>query len=439
MSKKSKNSFSRRSFLRSTSSLIALPFLESLAFRPFASAASSLSAAAAAPKRMVFLGMGFGVTAESWYPDIKTPGRDYVMPKVLKSLTKFKDEITLIQNLEHANSKDGHSGSTFWLTGANRYAVPGKSFHNTISVDQVAANEWGKHTRFTSIQLDTKSAKSGGHGPGLSLAWNKQGKPIPGYNTPVAVYHRLFSNDTTSLAERQHQLSEQRSVLDTVLSDAKSINRKLSREDADKLDDYFQSVREIEIRLSKEEDWLGIEKKKPSQPLKEPKESLQGVHEVRMMYDLMIAAMQVDATRVFTYRMPGDSMLSSLGIAMSAHNMSHYGPGDRYDASEARDRAHAKLLAEFITKLKATKEEDGSSLYDNVSIAFGSNLSKQHNLKNCPTLLTGGGAGISHGRHIVANHETPLCNVWLSLLNGSGIKADSFGDSTEPMQELFRS
>jgi len=436
MKKQPPISQSRRSFLRSSTALIALPFLESLAFRPFVSAAAQV--ATAAPKRMVFLGMGFGVTAESWYPDISAIGRNYALPKVLAPLKKFKNDITIIQNLEHANSRDGHSGSTFWLTGANRYAVPGKSFHNTISVDQVAANEWGKNTRFTSIQLDSKSAGTAGHGPGLSLAWNKQGKPIPAYNTPVAAYHRLFSSDDMSLEARQHQLSEQRSVLDTVLTDAKSINHKLSKNDSEKLDDYFQSVREIEIRLAKEEDWLGIEKKKPSDSLKEPRESLQGIHEISMMYELMAAAMQVDATRVFTYRMPGDSMLASLGETMTAHNMSHYGPGDRRGASEKRDKAHAKLLSNFIEKLKATKEEDGSSLYDNVSIAFGSNLSKQHNLTNCPTLITGGGAGVEHGRHIVANHETPLCNLWLSLLNGSGIKTDAFGDSTGQINNLFK-
>ena len=104
---------------------------------------------------MIFLGMGFGVTHEAWYPDINTPGYDYELPESLTPLSRHRKDITVFQNLEHANSKDGHSGSTFWLTGADRYAIPGQNFHNTISVDQVAAEQFGKETRYSSITLDT--------------------------------------------------------------------------------------------------------------------------------------------------------------------------------------------------------------------------------------------------------------------------------------------
>ena len=122
------NVSSRRGFLKSANALIALPFLESFGFRQFASAASPI----APPKRAIFLGMGFGVTRESWYPDVNTVGADYEMPKVLEPLQKHQKDITIIQNLYHQYSNDGHSGSTFWLTGANRYAIPGQSFHNTV-------------------------------------------------------------------------------------------------------------------------------------------------------------------------------------------------------------------------------------------------------------------------------------------------------------------
>ena len=227
-------------------------------------------------------------------------------------------------------------------------------------------------------------------------------------------------------------------MLDTVLADAKSVNRKLNKTDNQKLDEYFESVREIEVRLAKEEKWLSVEKKLPADPVNEPGESLEGYEEIRVMYDLMVAAMQVDATRVFTYRMPVNSLIASLGATMTAHSMSHYSEGERRDVSQSRDTAHAKLLAEFIDKLKASKEPDGSSLFDNCSITLGTNLSSVHSLTNCPTLVTGGGAGIKHGRHLVmSDKKTPLCNLWLSLLQGSGIAADSFGDSTEVIRELF--
>ena len=426
---------SRRAFLRSGTAVIALPFLESFGFRRFASATPL---ATAPPKRMVFLGMGFGVTADRWYPDVNTVGENYALPDILKPLAKHQKDITIIQNLMHQYSADGHSGSTFWLTGANRYGVPGQSFHNTVSVDQVAAEVLGEETRFTSIQLAAKGASEDGHGPGSSLAWNRSGKPVSGLDTPVAAFHRLFSNETTPLAERQQRLADQRSVLDTVIADAKSVNRKINKTDSAKLDEYFQSVREIEVRLAKEEKWLTVEKKVPKDAVKEPKESLEGFEEIRMMYDIMLAAMQVDVSRVFTYRMPVNSLISSLGATMSAHSMSHYSAGERRTVSQSRDKAHAKLLAEFIDKLKETKESDGSSLYDHVAITLGTNLSSVHTLKNCPTLLAGGGAGFVHGRHLVMDDpKTPLCNLWLSTLRGSGIPAESFGDSRGVIDELF--
>jgi len=431
-------SIQRRTFLRSSSAVVALPFLESFGFRKFASAAGNPVVAPA--KRMIWLGMGFGVTADKWFPNPEQTGADYTFPDILKPLEKHREDLTFIQNLLHKDSQDGHSGSTFWLTGANRYAVPGQSFHNSISVDQVAAEQLGKDTRFTSIQLCAKgtSASGGdGHGPGLSLAWNRQGKPVSGLDTPVAAFHRMFSDDSTPLAERQARLTEQRSVLDTVLSDAKSVKRKISQSDNEKLDEYFQSVREIEVRLSKEERWLDVEKKQPDPPLAEPQDSLVGYEEMGIMADIMVAAMQVDASRVFTYRMPVDTMIASLGAGISAHTMSHYSHGERRDVSEMRDQHNAKFLARFIDKMKASKEADGSSLFDNVSLTMGTNLFSVHTLRNCPTLVTGGGAGFTHGRSLVmSDPKTPLCNLWLSQLKGCGIEAESFGDSTGVIDAL---
>ncbi len=432
-----KKLFTRRALLKSSSATIALPLLESFGFRKFASATE----AAKAPKRMIWMGMGYGVTADKWFPERDEVGPDYAFPKILKPLEKHREDLTFIQNLMHQHSQDGHSGSTFWLTGANRYAVPGQSFHNTISVDQLAAETLGNDTRFTSIQLCAKgTAASGGdgHGPGLSLAWNRSGKPVSGLDTPVAAFHRLFSDENTPLEERQARLNEQRSVLDTVMSDANAVKKKISQSDNEKLDEYFQSVREIEVRLSKEEQWLDVEKKHPQNPVSEPGESLLGFEEMGVMADLMVAAMQVDATRVFTYRMPVDTMIASLGAGMSAHTMSHYSHGERRDVSEMRDLHNAKFLAAFIDKMKASKEADGSSLFDNTTLTMGTNLFSVHTLRNCPTLVVGGGSGFAHGRSlVVSDAKTPLCNLWLSQLKGSGVDAESFGDSTGVIDELL--
>jgi hypothetical protein len=157
------------------------------------------------------------------------------------------------------------------------------------------------------------------------------------------------------------------------------------------------------------------------------------------MYDLMIAAMQTDSTRVLTYRQPVNTVLEDIGIPYTGHDLSHYerSQGDRMEFSQKRDEAQSKLLAGFLDKLKATKEADGSSLFDNVVLAFGSNISSVHFLNNCPTLLAGGGAGIKLGQHLVLPKDTPLCNVWLTLLNGLGVKAERHGDSTGVVKELI--
>lgn len=424
----------RRTFLRSSSALIALPFLESFGFRRFASAAAT----AAPPKRLVFLGMGFGVTRDSWFPDIKTVGPEYELTRGLTPLAKHKNDFTVIQNLSNQFNNEAHWGSTFWLTGANRYAEPGQSFHNSISVDQVAAEALGKETRFSSIQLGYRGGDNSGHGPGLSLSWNRQGKPVAAFNTPVAAFHRLFSDDSTPLEERQAALLQQRSVLDTVLEDARSTKKGLSKIDTDKLDEYFQSIREIETRLSKEEEWLDVPKPKPEQPLKAPGEGLEGVEEMKVMYDLMLAAMEVDASRVFSYRQPLDTMIRSMGATITAHNMSHYSDGPRKEVSEQRDAKQSELFAHFIDRMKAIQQADGTSLFDNTTLTLGTNINSIHYLNNCPTIVTGGGSGIKHGRHLVMKDpKSPLCNLWLSILNGSGIETESHGDSTGMIPELF--
>ena len=422
----------RRRFLKGTGALIALPALDSVGFRRFASAAAT--AAVARPKRMIFLAMGWGVTHESWYPDPKQTGAEWSLPDGLKPLERHHKDITLVQNCYHKFSQDGHACSEFWLTGANKFGVPGKSYSNSISVDQVAADAIGRESRFESLALRSKDG-DGGHGAAVS--WNRQGKPVATVNDPVAVFHKLFSDDKAPVEERRQQLRRQQSVLDVVLEEARDFERGLSRDDVEKLDEYLESIRDIETRLSKEEDWLTVPKVKPTDPVKEPAANVNGRDEIKVTYDLMVAAMQVDATRVFTYAQPVNSVIRSMNYNLEGHAMSHYSPGFRMEVSQARDRANAELLAHLIDRLKATKEPDGTSLFDHVSLVYGGNVRTSHYMDNCPTILTGGGAGIKLGQHIVMpDPKTPLCNVWLTLLKGVGVETASFGDSNGVIQEL---
>ena len=421
----------RRTILKAAGSMLALPFLPSLGWRR-AAAASPVTP----PKRMVFLGFGWGVTNETWFPDRTTTGLDYPLPAGLAPLEQHKARFSVIQGLSNRFTTEAHWGSTFWLTGANRYGEPGKSFSNSISADQVAAAAFGAETRFASLQLGTLDAANSGHGPGLSLAWDSRGRPLAALDTPVAVFHRLFSGESQSLEERQALLAAQQSVLDAVRADAARVRKGLSTADTDKLDEYLQSIRDIEVRLAKEKEWLTVPKPQPAGEIREPAEKIAGHEEIKVMYDLLAAALQTDSTRVITYRQPVGALLTGLGINVAPHDMSHYQPGERMQASQKRDAKQSELLAGLLDLLASIREADGSSLLDHTTVVYGSNIRSIHYLDNCPTLVAGGGAGIRLGEHIVLPDHTPLANLWLTLLQGSGVNVQSHGDSTVSLGAL---
>lgn len=421
----------RRTILKATGSMLALPFLPSLGWRR-----ADAAQPAAPPKRLVFLGFGWGVTNETWFPDRKTAGRGYTLPEGLQPLERHQARFSVIQGLSNKFTTEAHWGSTFWLTGANRYGEPGRSFSNSISADQVAAAAFGKATRFASLQFGTLDAANSGHGPGLSLAWDSRGRPLAALDTPVTVFHRLFSGESQSLGERQTLLAAQQSVLDAVRADAARVRKGLSSADADKLDEYLQSIRDIEVRLAKEKEWLSVPKPQPAGDIREPAEKIPGHDEIKVMYDLLAAALQTDSTRVITYRQPVGTLLTGLGINVAPHDMSHYQPGDRMQASQKRDAKQSELLAGLLDRLASIQEADGSSLLDHTTVVYGSNIRSIHYLDNCPTLVAGGGAGIRLGEHVVLPDHTPLANLWLTLLQGSGVDVNSHGDSTGRLAEL---
>ena len=278
--------FSRRHVLRTASAVIALPAFESLGFRRFAAAAP----ATVPPKRLMFLGFGWGVTEEEWYPKITEEGANYTLPPLLEPLARHRNDFTIVQGLWNRYTGNGHFGSTFWLTGANEHGEPGQSFHNSVSVDQVAANALGADTRFESLALDCGDAANGsGHGPGLSLSWDQRGKPVGGPRNPVEAFHRLFAADTTPIEQQKAMLAQRRSVLDNAVENSRDLARHLGKVDADKLDEYLDGIRDLERRLSRDEKWLGTQRPQP--PFGEPKSGLEGREEIALMYDIVVAAM----------------------------------------------------------------------------------------------------------------------------------------------------
>ena len=218
------------------------------------------------------MGIGFGVTKETWFPDATRTGSDYKLSEGLTPLARHQSDITVVQGCSNQFTNEAHWGSTFWLTGANRYSVPGQNMANSISADQVVAKQLGRDTRFSSIQLNGSDLQ--GHGPGLSLSWDQRGKPVGGQDDPVQVFHKLFSPSDMPLEQRQAAIAENRSVLDAVLTQGKRVQRGLSKNDTDKLNEYFQGIRDIETRLNKDESWLDVPKAKA--PFNEPEPGLKG-------------------------------------------------------------------------------------------------------------------------------------------------------------------
>lgn len=427
------HSTTRRSFLRAGSTVLAIPFLET-----FASAADSSKAP---PKRVIFLGGGFGFTADTFYP--KQAGRfsEIGLTEGLAPLQRHQDDITMVANMTNVGATDPHGGSVSYLTGANVEGTPGKRFHNSISCDQLIARHLGSETRFASLTLSANEADGGqnsGHGKGLSLAWDDAGNPVPGINRPIDLYYTLFASPNDVPDKVHARLKEKQSILDIVKINAGSMKRTLGKDDQDKLDEYFTGVRQVETGLERQAKWADIPK--PNAPFEAPDEGLTGEEAIKLMYDMMIVALQTDATRVVSYRLPVCSLLSSIGIKLMAHSLSHYGFSQpRIDASRQRDQKCMALLAHFLDRLKEAKDIDGSRLYDNCIVSYGTNIRSGHELKNVPAILTGGGAkDIKHGRHIVLPKEdTPLANYWLTLMQQAGVPVEQFSHSSGIIPELL--
>ncbi|MCM8538706.1 MAG: DUF1552 domain-containing protein [Lentisphaeraceae bacterium] len=415
----------RRNFLAASGAMLVLPQLESF----------SAEKNNKVNKKMVFLGTGFGFT-ESLYPS--GFGKDYKLSKSMSPLQKHKNDLTIVSNLWHKFSRDPHGGCTSYLTGANVDGTPGKRFANTISCDQVAAKYLGKETRYSSLQITSTDTNSfSGYGKGLSLSWDANGKPISGVTEPFRLYDKLFGGGDMSYEEKLAMLQQRKSILDAFVSNLKSLKKRSSKIDQDKLEEYSQSIREIERSIAKEKMWSN--KAKPKVNYANPGKDVDGEAEMKAMYEMIILALQTDSTRVISYRQPIKGLLNSLGLNYDGHQLSHYNGSDpRTVASEKKDLKVMELYSGFIDRLKAVKEVDGSRLFDNCLVSFGSNLRSGHMLKNVPAFLTGNiGGQIKHGRHIEMPKESALCNLWLTMLKLCDVPVEKFGDSDSQIKELF--
>ena len=348
----------------------------------------------------------------------------------------------MVSTLTNIGATNPHGGSVSYLTGANVAGTPGKRFHNSISCDQVIARHLGQNTRYPTLTLSANEKDGGsnaGHGAGLSLAWDDSGNPIPGITRPIDLFYTIFANPNDSREELDARLKKKQSILDVVRLNGSAMQNSLSQHDREKLDEYFTGVRQIEKGLERQAKWADTPK--PEATLDSPAEGITGEEAIKLMYDMIIVALQTDATRVVTYRQPVCSLLSGMGIKLEAHSLSHYGFSQpRILASQERDRKCTSLFAHFLDRLKEARDMDGSRMFDNCIVSYGTNLRSGHELKNVPAILSGGGAKqITHGRHIILPEEdTPLANYWLTLMQQAGLPLESFSHSTGTIPQLTR-
>jgi len=420
----------RRAFLKAGSTVLALPLLESFC---------SANAPAASPKRILIIGCGFGFTEQTFFPTQAGRFADIGLTEGMAPLERHKNDITLVSNLTNLGASNPHWGSTSYLTGANVNNTPGKKFHNSVSLDQVVARKIGQDTRFPTLTLSAEGGPStDGHGQGLSLAWSDQGHPIPGITNTIDLYGQLFGQNKETPEEREFRLAQRRSILDGVVTDFNSAKQKLSKNDQDKLEDYFQSVRQIEQNISREAEWA--QTPKPKAPVREPGKVVDGLQALKTMHSLIVAAFQTDSTRVITYRQPVSSVLQGHGINLNAHSLSHYGlDPKRREASEEKDLLFMTQLASLIDQFKSKQDLNGKNLFESSLISYGSNIHSGHGLRGCPAIYSGGAANhLRRGEHIILpEQDTPLANYWVTLMQSTGIPLEQFSHSTGTLGEIL--
>lgn len=413
----------RRAFLRAAGVSIALPALDA-----FARARSS-----AVPRRMICINAPLGMHPPHFFP--AQAGRDYALPPYLEPLRELRDDFTVLSGLSHPEVASGHDSGYSFLTGAHHSGFMRGSFRNTISVDQLAAERIGGATRFPSLSLACE---------GSGLSWTRSGALVPSANFPSSVFAQLFLEGSAEEVESQRRrLRHGRSILDQVREEVRGMRPAAGAADREKLDEYLTSVRELEVRLARDEEWA--KKPKPKVDAPRPQNAANPadvVGKTRLWLDLAHLAIQTDSTRLITLLLLGTSAVPPVpGVSMGHHDLSHHGqdPG-KLEQLRKVELELMKALGEFLTKLKASKE-DGVPLLDRTLLFFGSNLgnASSHATTNLPLLLAGG--GFKHGRHLAFDPKSPppLCNLFVSMLQRLGIEEDRFGSSTGTLTGLERS
>ena len=442
----------RRTLLRGVGTAMALPLLDAmLPSRAWAAADRS----AKAPLRIAFLYVPNGAHMPDWTP--AELGTAFTLPPILEPLQPVKDEICILSGLAHtkanANGDGGgdhaRSVATF-LTGMQAKKTHGKDIRIGVSVDQFAAQQIGSATKLPSLELGCEPGQQAGNcDSGYSCAyssnmsWRTESTPMPKENNPRAVFDRLFSNaktDEAAAAGHRRDVYRQ-SILDFVMEDARRLKKDLGQTDRRKIDEYLDSVRSLERRI----DGAPSESEETAAdvPLARP-QGIPGEYgeHLRLMGDLLATAFQLDMTRIATFMLANAGSNRSyrqIDVPEGHHDLSHHGNDQNKQAKISKiNRFHVEQLAYLLGRLQSMPEKEGTVL-DNCLLVYGSGIGdgNRHNHDDLPILLCGGGGGtITPGRHVRYDSQTPLMNLYLSLLDRMQVDIDQLGDSTGRLDQL---
>ena len=413
---------SRRTFLRGAGVTLALPLLE--AMTPWrARAAAATAAAAAPPRRMICINTSLGLHTPNLFPE--KAGKDYALTPYLEPLQEFRRDFTVFSGLSHPEVDGGHPAELCYLTSAPHPRAD--NFKNTISLDQYAIEKLVPDTRFGSLVLSSSSSRG--------LSFTRSGVPIPAEERPSRVFKNMFVDGTpTEIKAQVQRLKQGQSIMDTVGEEAKDFQRGLGKPDREKLDEYFTSVREVEVRMVKAQDWARRPKPKvDARPPVDIASSVEVPARVRLMIDLMHLALQTDSTRFITFALNGLNAVPVIaGVTQDWHNLSHHGQDpEKLAELKVVEIQQMKLFGELLAKLKGTREE-GGNLLDRTIVMFGSNLgnASSHDNKNLPVIVAGG--GFRHGQHVAFDPKKnpPLSNLYVQFLRRLGAEVNAFGSGS---------
>ncbi len=437
-----KKALNRRSVLRGMGTVLALPLLDAMV-----PAMTALAATAAAPvRRLGFVYVPMGAHIVDWTP----PGADLSkLSPILSSLAPVANHVNVLTNMELRNAYPGtHATSNAaFLSAATAKWTESSDYHLATTADQVAAQQIGQSTRLPSLELAMDLLTTVGQCDNgyacvyqNNLSWSSPTTPLPAEAHPRVAFERLFG-DGGSAQDRRTDLRQDASLLDWMKEDIGRLQRKLGPGDRSRVSQYLDTVREVERRIQKAE---AATEGSPLPDLERPVGVPASYRDhARLMFDLQILALQGDVTRVITFQLARETSTRTypeIGVSDPHHPLTHNGGNPEKLAQVAKINAfHVSLFAEFIQKLKATPDGNGS-LLDHSVYLYGSGMGNPdvHDHVNLPILVAGGGDGrIKGGRHIRYNEPTPLANLHLTLLDKVGVKLDAFADSKGKVKELL--